>query len=163
MVMVKEDPRWPQEAVYILQTPPRTEPREYRVVHVKAKESVTFRVEAAEAETSEAPLDPELAHALEGSWGTMALRARWPDRSGNLARMKWAGRYYVFDYRGDNIYGQGDTVAPSAGTCSAALVSLGELLIRFADERDETKRRAIREELLRQSRALSARLEVRTP
>jgi hypothetical protein len=93
----------------------------------------------------------------------MALGARWPDRSGNFARMKWGGSCHVFDYRGDNIYGQGDTVSPSAGTCSAALVNLGELLIRYADERDEAKRRALREELLRQSRALAARLEVRTP
>jgi hypothetical protein len=163
MVMVKQDPRLPQEAVYILQTPPRPEPREYRVVHVKAKESVTFRVEPAEGDATEAPLDPQLARALERSWGTMALGARWPDRSGNLERMKWAGSYYIFDYRGDNIYGQGDTVSPSAGTCSAGLVSLGELLIRYADERDATKRGAIREELLRQSGALAARLEMRTP
>ena len=163
MVMVKEDPRRPQEAVYLLRTPPRPGPREYRVVHARAKEQIQLQDSGIDAEATEAPVDAEMAHALEQSWGVMALAARWPDRKGSIARMKWPGIFYTFDYRGDNVYGQGDTVSPSAGTCSAALVNLGELLARYADAQDETKRRAIREELLRQSRALGMRLEAHTP
>lgn len=157
MVMVKEDPRSTPQAVYILQTPNRPEPREYRVVHVTARERVLFRVEPVESDATEAPLDAELAGALEQSWGSMALGARWPDREGSIDRMR-GGSIYTFDYRGDNVYGQGDTVSPDPGTCLAALVSLGELLMRYADERDETKRRTIREELLRESRVLAVRL-----
>ena len=165
VVMVKQDPRLPEEAVYILVTPPRLTAAQYRVMHVKARDSVAFRVDAAEADVTEAPIDGELTHALVQSWGAMTLGARWPEREDRIGRtMKWPpGVEYTFDYRGDNVYGQGDTVSPSAGTCSAALVNLCELLIQYADERDPTKRGAIREELLRQSRALAARLTARTP
>jgi hypothetical protein len=157
--MEKEDPGRPQEAVYILRTPPRPEPPEYRVVHVKARESITFRVEPAASDATEAPLDAELAQALERSWGTMALGARWPDREGALDRAKWGGILYTFDSIGDNGYGQGNTISPDPGTCSAALVELSELLMLFADTPDEKKREEIRAELLRRSRALAERLE----
>jgi hypothetical protein len=73
--------------------------------------------------------------------------------------MKWGGVPYTFDYRGDNVYGQGDTISPEPGTCSAALVDLGELLMRFADEPDQKRREAIRAELLKRSRTLAERLK----
>jgi hypothetical protein len=105
-----------------------------------------------------APLDAEVAQALERSWGVMALAARWPERKCSVARVKLPGTFYTFDYRGDNVFGQGDTVSPEAGTCSGALVELGELLVRFVDEPDGKKRGDIRTDLLRRSRALAERL-----
>jgi hypothetical protein len=158
MVMVKEDPRSTQEAVYILQTSAPSGRRAYRVVHAKARQSVTFREDPVEADVMEAPVDADVAHGLERSWGAMALGARWPERTTNIARMKWPGIFYTFDYRGDNVFGQGDTVSPNPGTCSAGLVNLGELLKRYASEQDATKRQTIRDQLLRESQALAARL-----
>lgn len=158
MVMVREDPRRPEEAAYILQTPPRPTPREYRVVHARAKEQIAFKGVDVGADFTESPIDAEVAQSLERSWGSMTLNARWPDRDGTIDRMKWGGTLYTFDYRGDNVYGQGDTVSPAPGTCSAALVEISDLLMRFADERDANKRGEIRAELLRQSRSLAERL-----
>jgi hypothetical protein len=158
MSMIVEDPRRPQEAVYILQTPPRSNPREYLVVHARANQHLVFQQAGGGVTFTEAKLDKELVDALVRSWGTMARHARWPDRDRTSARMK-GGTVYTFDYIGDNIYGQGDTVSPESDTCSGALVDVSDLLIRFVDEEDDTRRRAVRIELLRQARALAERVE----
>ena len=155
--MVKQDPRHTEEALYVLKTPPRPAPPEYRVVHVRAKESLAFKHAAVGADFWEAPIDAEAVHALERVWGTMPLGARWPNREEGF-RKKWGGPAYTFDYRGDNEYGQG-YVVPSAGTCTSELVAIGELLIRYTDEPDATKRQPIRAELLRRSNVLAARLQ----
>ena len=110
-----------------------------------------------DAEFTSAPLDAEVARVLERSWGVMARRAQWPDRQGTISRMR-GGAQYTFDYSGDNVYGQGDTISPEPGTCAAALVDIGELLMWFADEPDAVKRGVIRAELLRQTQALAQRL-----
>jgi len=159
MVMVKQNPYAPEEAVYILRTPPRPLPPEYQVVHARARQPIAFNEASVSADFSEAAIDPSAVHALERSWGVMAREARWPDREGEIARMKWGGVHFTFDYRGDNVYGQGDTVSPERGTCAASLVEIGDLLIRFVDEPDGQKRAALQLRLANESRALSERLK----
>jgi hypothetical protein len=159
IVMVKEDPSSAAEAVYIMQTPPRRAPREYRVVHVRTTERLPSEDGGVHAVVTEKAIDPGAAEVLERSWGTMARAARWPDREGSIARMKFGGTVYTFDYSGDNVHGQGEAVSPEPGSCSDSLVGLGELLARFADEPSEGRRDTIREELLRKSQALAERLD----
>jgi hypothetical protein len=159
LVMLREDPRRAQEAVYILRTASRPTPPEFVVVHATARESIVLGAENAEATFTEAAIDGDAVTALETSLGTMTLGARWPDREGTIARMKWSAVIYTFDYHGDNVHGQGNTVSPEEGTCSAAAVELGELLIAFADAPDEIVRRELRARLLERSGALSRRLK----
>jgi len=162
MVMIKRNPYAPEEAVYILRTPARPTPTEYKVVHARAKESLLFKDvndPSVGADFNEAPIDTATVLALERAWGAMALRARWPDREHSIARMKWGGTVYTFDYRGDNVYGQGDTVSPEHGACTGSLAELGDLLMRFADEPDANVRDIFRVKLLRQNQALVERLK----
>jgi hypothetical protein len=148
--------------MYILRTPPGPTPTEYKVIHARAKASLLSQSASgpsAGADFSEAAIDAETAHAIEHAWGTMALRARWPDREHALAQTKLDGVRYTFDYRGDNVYGQGATVSPDSGTCTATLTEIGELLGKFADERDFHKRAIFRDALLEKSRRLAERLK----
>lgn len=161
LVMAKE--YIPDEAVYILQTPPRPEPREYRAVHARAKEQLRFDGTAVDAEFKEAPIDPELVRAIESAWGPMALGARWPTRTENLQSMRlqtigWGSPRYTFDYSGDMVYGQGTTMSPARGSCAALLIEIGELLIQFIDAPDLAARAAIRIRLMKLSQHLSARI-----
>jgi len=161
VVMVKQNPYSPEEAVYILKTPPRPTPPSYKVVHARAKASLLsqdINDPRVGVDFAEAAIDAEAVQAIERAWGTMALRARWPDREHAIAQMKWGGVRYAFDYRGDNVYGQGATVSPDRGSCTGALAKIGELLGRFAEEPDAQKRAALRDALVAESRALSQRL-----
>jgi hypothetical protein len=158
LVMVKQDPHTTEEAVYITRTVPRPTPPEYKVVHARSKVRLSARDEPGGADLNEVAIDAGLVQALEQSWGSFTLRARWPDRKSSISMMKFGGTTYTFDYAGDNVYGQGYTISPERGTCTAALAELGELLTQFADQRDETKRTSIRAELLRSSQRLSDRL-----
>lgn len=160
LVMIKQGPNAPEEAVYILQTPPRPAEREYEVVHTRAETSILETNAKTNSNSTKAPIEPETAVAIMHVWGAMAIGARWPNRERSIKQMKWGGTAYTFDYRGDNVYGQGDTVSPESGTCAAALVALAEELMRFADEQDDEKRSAIRTDLLRQARALAERLDL---
>jgi hypothetical protein len=159
LTMIKDDLGRPQEAVYIMRTRPRPRPPEYRVIHVRAREALVFPTERVEVDLTETTVESEIVRALEQSWGTMALGARWPDRKGQISRVR-SGASYTFEYRGDYVYGQGDTVNPDSGTCSASLVELAELVAQFADEPDPNKRSTIRAELLRNSHILTERLKV---
>ena len=162
VVMIKQNPYAPEEAVYILRTPPRPTPPEYKVVHARAKASLLFQDindPSVGADFAEAAIDGETVLAIVSAWGTMAVRARWPDREHAIAQMKWGGVEYVFDYRGDNVYGQGATVSPDRGTCTGALAQIAELLSRFADERDSDKRADFRAMLVAKSRSLAERLK----
>jgi hypothetical protein len=162
VVMVKIDPYAPEEAVYILKTPPRPTSPEYKVVHARAKASLLFKDindPSIGADFAEAAIDADTVLAIERAWGAMALRARWPDREHAIAQMKWGGVHYVFDYRGDNVYGQGGSVSPDRGTCTGALAEIGELLSRFADERDLQKQAVLRDALTAKSRSLAERLK----
>jgi hypothetical protein len=162
VVMVKQNPYAPEEAVYILKTPPRPSPPEYKVVHARAKASLLSRDindPRVGVDFSEAALDAETEQAIERAWGRMTLQARWPDREHAIAQMKWGGVRYAFDYRGDNVYGQGATVSPERGTCTGALIGIAELLARFADEQDAQKQAALRDALVAESQALTQRLE----
>jgi hypothetical protein len=159
MVMIKQNPYAPEEAVYILQT--ATHPPGYKVIHARAKSSLVFKDvndPSVGADFTEAAIDVEATQGLERSWGSMTLKARWPERKDAIARMKYGGTVYTFDYRGDNVYGQGNTISPEGGTCTANLVELGALLSRFADEPDIQKRAVLRAQLVEESRALSKRL-----
>ncbi|HYQ05187.1 MAG TPA: hypothetical protein VER96_41215 [Polyangiaceae bacterium] len=141
-VMVKQSPYEPEEAVYILKTPPRPTPPEYKVVHTRAKASLLsqdINDPRVGIDFAEAAIDAAAVQAIEHSWGTMALRARWPDREHAIAQMKLGGVRYAFDYRGDNVYGQAATVSPQRGTCTGALAAVAELLGRYADERESEK------------------------
>jgi hypothetical protein len=158
LVMIKQDPHTTEEAVYVMRTAPRPTPPEYKVVHARSKVRLSARDEPGSADLSQVAIDAGLVQALEQSWGSFTLRARWPDRNSSISMMKFGGTTYTFDYAGDNIYGQGYTISPERGTCTAALAELGDLLAQFADQRDETKRASIRAELLRSSQRLSDRL-----
>lgn len=163
LVMAKENAGDNEEAIYILQTPPRPEPREYRAVYARAKEQLRFDGTAVGAEFKEAPIDPELARAIESAWGPMTLGARWPTRTENLQSMRlqtigWGSPRYTFDYSGDMVYGQGTTMSPARGSCAALLIEIGELLIQFIDAPDLAARAAIRIRLMKLSQHLSARI-----
>jgi hypothetical protein len=164
LVLLKNDPRAPQEAVYMIRSRRQQMTPTYRVVHVRAKARIEAKATGVETEISEGTLDAELAHSLELVWGSMTLRARWPDRKESLARMGkvagllWRGGRYTFDYSLGNVRGQGETVSPERGTCAASLVGLGELLMQFTAASDPQRRRAIRDQLLKQSDALAERV-----
>lgn len=164
LVLLKDDPRVPQEAVYVLRSR-RQQEAPARVVHVRAKARIEDKSTDVEIATSEGMIDIEVAQSLDLSWGQMTLDARWPERTESLAHMGkvagllWRGARYTFDYSPGSLRGQGETVSPAPGTCAASLVSLGELLINFADASDPNRQRALRDELLNQSNALAARVK----
>lgn len=165
LALLKNDPRAPQEAVYLLRSRSRQMRPTYRVVHVRAKSRIEEKATGVDTEMSEGVIDAEVAQSLDFAWGSMALRARWPDRKESLARMGkvagllWRGGRYTFDYSVGNVRGQGETVSPEPGTCAASLVSVWELLMRFADASEPQQRRAFRDQVLQQSRALAERVK----
>lgn len=162
MMMIKQNPYAPEEAVYILRTAPRPTPPEFTVIHARAKESLLFKDvtdPAVGADFSEAPIDPRAIQALERAWGTMVVASRWPDRKAAIGRLKLGGTNYAFEYLGDNVYGQGSAVSPEPGSCEGSLAGLGSLLMRFADEPDPRKRDILRTAIVAQSNALTERLK----
>jgi hypothetical protein len=159
VVMVKQNPRATEEAVYILRTAPRPTPTEYEVVHARAKGRLMYGDGSdVGVDFTQARLDSGAVDAVRRAWGPMTLEARWPDRERAIAMMKFGGTIYTFDYQGDNLYGQGYTISPQRGTCADSMVELGDLLSRFADAQDESKRAAIRAQLLARSGVLAKRL-----
>lgn len=161
MVMIRQNPYAPEEAVYILRTPPRPTPPEYKVIHARAHASLVFKDvndPNVGADFTESAVDTSTVQAIERVWGYMTMRAHWPNREDAIARLKWGGTRYVFDYLGDNVHGQGDTVSPEHGTCAGGLVELAELLIRIADEPDTQKKKVLHSELLEQSWTIFERL-----
>ena len=70
-------------------TPPRPTPPEYRVIHARARQTIAFNEATVSADFSEAAIDANAVETIERSWGSMTREARWPDRKGKIARMKW--------------------------------------------------------------------------
>jgi hypothetical protein len=162
MVMVDDTVPEPQEAVYILAPAPSPTPvTQYRVVHVRARSRVAET--AVEADFSNAFLDRDAVAALERVWTGMTAAARWRTRDEVLpAKLAIHGSssQFIFDYWGNHVFSQGMTFAPEDGSCSAILVSIGELLGRFADQPDEQARRAIRGQIMGEIGKLSDRLAI---
>jgi len=164
MAMVNDTVPEPQEALYILAPPPRPTPiGQYRIVHARARSRVNQGGSAVEADFSEAFLDRDAVAALERVWTGMTATARWRTRDEILptkVAVHGPSPQFAFDYWGSHVFSQGMTSSREDGSCSAALVSIGELLFRFADEPDEQERRALRGKLLGEIGKLSERLRV---
>jgi hypothetical protein len=164
MVMVNDSVPEPQEAVYILASRPGTTPvGQYRVVHARARNRVAQGGPSAEADLSEAFLDQDAVAALERVWTGMTATARWRTRDEILPTkftIHGPSRQFAFDYWGSHVFSQGMTSSREDGSCSAALVSIGEVLARFADEPDERGRHALRERLVSEIGRLSERIGI---
>ena len=162
MAMVNDTIPQPQEALYILAPPPRPTPvGQYRVVHARARSRVNQGESAVNADFSEAFLDLDAVAALERVWTGMTAAARWR-RSDEILPTKVAvhgpSRQFTFDYWGNHVFSQGMTTSSEDGSCSAALVSIGKVLVRFADAPNEQERRALRGKIMGEIQKLSERL-----
>ena len=162
MVMVNDTDPEPQEAVYILAPPPSPTPvAQYRVVHVRARSRVAET--AVEADFSNAFLDRDTVAALERVWTGMTAAARWRTRDEVLpakVAIHGSSSHFTFEYWGNHVFSQGMTFARNKGTCSAALVSIGELLGRFADQPNEQARHALQEQIMAEIGKLSENLAI---
>jgi hypothetical protein len=165
LVMMKDKIPVPEEAVYVLAPAPSPVPStHFRVVHVRAKQRIPDD-RSVEAELSEAFLDKLAVLALERVWSKMTGTARWQSRE-EVIRLDPAQYLanpvpeFNFEYWGPHVFSQGETLLLDPTTCSAALASIGELLMRFADEPDASRRAALREELMRHIEQLARRLRI---
>jgi hypothetical protein len=164
MVMMSDTVPAPQEAIYILT--PRVGPGpvgEYRVVHARARVRVADAGPPSAADFTENFLDRDAVAALERVWTRMTAAARWRS-SDEVLPAKFAihgpAPQFIFDYWGDHVFSQGMTFSPGEGSCSATLVSIGELLERIADEPDARRRSAFRDVLMAKIGNLSNRLGI---